>query len=31
MATIVAYDDFPSVTAAVSNGEADYAMEIPQC
>ena len=26
MATIVAYDDFPSVTAAVSNGEADYAM-----
>ncbi|MED5231695.1 MAG: transporter substrate-binding domain-containing protein, partial [Candidatus Thermoplasmatota archaeon] len=25
-ATIVAYDDFPSVTAAVSNGEADYAM-----
>ena len=26
MATIVAYDDFPSVTAAISNGEADYAM-----
>jgi len=26
MATIVAYDDFPSVTAAVGNGEADYAM-----
>ena len=26
LATIVAYDDFPSVTAAVSNGEADYAM-----
>mgnify|MGYP003308418005 CR=1 FL=1 len=26
MATIVAYDDFPSVTTAVSNGDADYAM-----
>ncbi len=26
MATIVAYDDFPSVVAAVGNGEADYAM-----
>ena len=25
-ATIVAYEDFPSVTAAVGNGEADYAM-----
>jgi len=26
MATIVAYDDFPSVVAAIGNGEADYAM-----
>ena len=26
MATIVAYDDFPSVTLSVTNGEADYAM-----
>ena len=26
MATIVAYDDFPSVTMSVTNGEADYAM-----
>ena len=25
-ATIVAYEDFPSVTAAVANGDADYAM-----
>ena len=25
-ATIVAYEDFPSVTAAVSNGDADYAL-----
>ena len=26
LATIVAYADFPSVTASISNGEADYAM-----
>ena len=26
LATVVAYADFPSVTASISNGEADYAM-----